>query len=184
MVLAGGYLPDDDARAPWLAPTRALVAEALQRGRPGVRYLPGRTAPGAGRRWHGRGRHGSRRSAARPLTLRPEAANPTRSSAACRAGDGDRAPFGRRHRAAVRCGLAGREERCPYQAFRVGSGPGACSSTRDAPAPLRTWNQHRLAEQGLDAAELHAQAERDAPAATPVWREVVHRFAGLVEATD
>ncbi len=34
MVLGGGYLPDDDVRAPWLAPTRALVAEALERGAP------------------------------------------------------------------------------------------------------------------------------------------------------
>ena len=34
LVLGGGYLPDDDARAPWLAQTRVLVAEAVERGAP------------------------------------------------------------------------------------------------------------------------------------------------------
>jgi len=28
-ALAGGYLPDEDDRAPWLAPTRALARQAL-----------------------------------------------------------------------------------------------------------------------------------------------------------
>ncbi|NEB78785.1 type 1 glutamine amidotransferase, partial [Streptomyces sp. SID14478] len=29
LVLGGGFLPDDDARAPWLPATRRLVREAL-----------------------------------------------------------------------------------------------------------------------------------------------------------
>ena len=34
LVLGGAFLPDDDARAPWLRPTRALVAAALDRQLP------------------------------------------------------------------------------------------------------------------------------------------------------
>ncbi|WP_229844607.1 MFS transporter [Streptomyces cinnamoneus] len=34
LVLGGGYLPDEDGRAPWLARTRALVAQALETGAP------------------------------------------------------------------------------------------------------------------------------------------------------
>jgi GMP synthase-like glutamine amidotransferase len=34
IVLGGGYMPDDDHRAPWLAQTRALATQALEQGRP------------------------------------------------------------------------------------------------------------------------------------------------------
>lgn len=73
MVLGGGYLPDDDERAPWLAPTRALVAEALDRKVPvfGIclgGQLLARVAGGTVLGGHGEPEVGST-----PLTLRPEA---------------------------------------------------------------------------------------------------------------
>jgi GMP synthase-like glutamine amidotransferase len=186
VVLGGGYLPDDDARAPWLAPTRALVAEALREGAPvfGIclgGQLLARVAGGTVA-----ARHGSPEIGSTPLTLRPEAGSDPLFRGLPR-----RVTAIERHVDAVTALPPGavwlaESERCPYQAFRVGERAwGVQFHPETAPARLRTWDQHRLAEQGVadEAAELHAQAERDAPAATPVWREVAHRFAGLVEAT-
>lgn len=120
LVLGGGFLPDDDARAPWLAPTRALVAGAVERGTPvfGIclgGQLLARVAGGTVR-----GEHGAPEFGSTPLSLRPEAGDdplfrdlPERVTAV------------EHHVDAVTALPPGAawlmtSERCPYQAFRVG----------------------------------------------------------------
>ncbi len=58
LVLGGGYLPDEDDRAPWLAPTRALALQALDEGTPyfGICLGGQLLAQGRGRRGAGRAR--------------------------------------------------------------------------------------------------------------------------------
>ncbi|MFI8946425.1 type 1 glutamine amidotransferase [Streptomyces sp. NPDC053750] len=183
MVLGGGYLPDDDVRAPWLAPTRALVAEALEREVPvfGIclgGQLLARVAGGTVQADHGTPEFGST-----PLSLRPEAGGdplfrglPERVTAVEHHVDAVTAlPPG----AAWLMESAG----CPYQAFRVGERAWGVQFHPEADADrVRSWDPERMRALGLDPAELRRRADRDEPAAGAVWREVARRFAAVVVA--
>nr|WP_237518997.1 type 1 glutamine amidotransferase [Streptomyces sp. SID5910] len=181
MVLGGGYLPDDDLRAPWLAATRALVAGALERGTPvfGIclggqllAHVAGGTV---------RGRHGEPEFGSTPLSLRPEAgADPLFQ------GLPGRVSAVEHHVDAVTALPPGaswlmESERCPYQAFRVGDRAWGVQFHPEADADrVRSWDPERIRSLGLDPAELCRRAEHDDPAAAAVWHEVARRFAGIV----
>ncbi|MFJ8544095.1 type 1 glutamine amidotransferase [Streptomyces sp. NPDC093586] len=182
MVLGGGLLPDDDRRAPWLASTRALVAEALERDVPvfGIclggqllAHVAGGTV---------RGRHGEPEFGSTPLRLRPEAGTdplfrglPERVSAI------------ERHVDAVTALPPGaswlmESERCPYQAFRIGDRAWGVQFHPEADADrVRSWDPERLRALGLDPADLYRRAEHDDRTATTVWHEVARRFAAVVK---
>ncbi|WP_410538685.1 type 1 glutamine amidotransferase [Streptomyces sp. KL2] len=181
LVLGGGYLPDDDARAPWLAPARSLVAEALDGGVPVFGICLGgqmlaQVAGGAVA-----GEHGEPEIGSTPLALRPEAADdplfhglPERTAAIENHVDAiTELPSGARWLA--------RSERCPYQAFAVG---GRAWGTQFHPeataAQVREWDPERLRRLGFDPAETVRRAEADEPASAEVWRTVALRFASLV----
>ncbi|MDG9723169.1 type 1 glutamine amidotransferase [Streptomyces sp. DH41] len=181
MVLGGGYLPDDDVRAAWLAPTRALVAEAVERGAPvfGIclgGQLLARVAGGTVEGDHGEPEFGST-----PLSLRPEAAGDPLFG-----GLPERVTAVEHHVDAVTALPPGaawlmESERCPYQAFRVGDRAWGVQFHPEAGADrVRSWAPERIRARGLDPAEVFGRAERDEPAAEAVWREVARRFAALV----
>ncbi|MGC9495916.1 type 1 glutamine amidotransferase [Streptomyces sp. WG7] len=183
MVLGGGYLPDDDHRAPWLAPTRTLVAEAVERNAPvfGVclgGQLLAQVAGGTVRGDHGEPEFGST-----PLTLRPEAGRDPLFR-----GLPERVTAVEHHVDAVTALPPGaawlmESESCPYQAFRVGDRAWGVHFHPEAGAErVRSWDPERLRAKGLDPAELSRRAERDEPAAEAVWREVARRFAAVVGA--
>ncbi|WP_435272141.1 type 1 glutamine amidotransferase [Streptomyces parvulus] len=181
VVLGGGFLPDDDERAPWLAPTRALVAEAVERGAAvfGIclgGQLLARVAGGTVRGDHGEPEYGST-----PLSLRAEAGDdplfrrlPSRVTAV------------EHHKDAVTALPPGaawlmESERCPYQAFRVGGRAWGVQFHPEAGAGrVRGWDADRMRARGLDPEELTRRAERDEPAAEAVWHEVARRFAAVV----
>nr|WP_180218773.1 type 1 glutamine amidotransferase [Streptomyces albus] len=181
VVLGGGFMPDDDERAPWLAPTRELVAQALGEDKPvfGIclgGQLLAHVAGGEVTAGHGTPELGST-----PVTVREEAADdplfgplPGRVTAIERHVDAiTRLPPG-----AV---WLAESERCRYQAFRVGERAwGVQFHPETAPERLRDWDPVRLAEHGLDPAGLYRRASRDARSATPVWRGLAHRFAASV----
>ncbi|NEC70800.1 type 1 glutamine amidotransferase, partial [Streptomyces rochei] len=155
MVLGGGYLPDDDVRAPWLAPTRALVAEALERGAPvfGIclgGQLLARVAGGTVR-----GEHGAPEFGSTPLTLRPEAGDDPLLSGLPR-----RVTAVEHHVDAVTALPPGaawlmESERCPYQAFRVGDRAWGVQFHPEADAArVRSWNPERIRARGLDPGAL------------------------------
>ncbi|GAA2441749.1 type 1 glutamine amidotransferase [Streptomyces macrosporus] len=183
LVLGGGYMPDDDERAPWLAPTRALVAEALDGGVPvfGIclgGQLLAQVAGGTVAADHGAPEIGST-----PLTLLPAAEDdplfhglPPHPTAIENHVDAiTRLPSGARWLA--------RSERCPYQAFAVGDRAWGTQFHPEATsAQVRAWQPERLLRHGLDPAETVRRAEADEPAAAEVWRTVALRFAALVTA--
>ncbi|MFJ4439196.1 type 1 glutamine amidotransferase [Streptomyces sp. NPDC088923] len=182
LVLGGAYLPDDDARAPWLAGTRELARQALDAGVPyfGIclgGQLLAHVAGGEVRGEHGTPEFGSVR-----LTLRPEAADdplfhglPPHPPAIENHVDAITAlPPGARW-------LASSAD-CPYQGFRVGAAAWGVQFHPEARAARITrWNPERLARHGApDPAHLHAHALREAPEAEAAWRTLAHRFAALV----
>lgn len=181
MVLGGGYLPDDDLRAPWLAPTRALVTEALERRAPvfGIclgGQLLAQVAGGTVRGAHGEPEFGST-----PLGLRPEAGGDPLFR------DLPEGVTAVEHHVDAVTALPPdaawlmESERCPYQAFRVGDRAWGVQFHPEAGADrVRSWRPERIRALGLDHAELVRRAERDEAAAEPVWREVARRFASVV----
>ncbi|MBD0735330.1 type 1 glutamine amidotransferase [Streptomyces sp. CBMA29] len=183
IVLGGGYLPDDDERAPWLAATRELVRQALEAGTPVFGICLGgqmlaQVAGGAVRGEHGRPEFGST-----TLTLRQEAADdplftglPERPTAIENHVDAIvELPDGARWLA--------ESERCPYQAFRVGENAWGVQFHPETTADrIRGWNVERLQRHGVDRDELHRAAVRDDAAAAGVWRQVALRFAAVASA--
>ncbi|CAG6392079.1 type 1 glutamine amidotransferase [Streptomyces cocklensis] len=181
VVLGGGYLPDDDERAPWLAGTRALVEQALQRGVPMFGICLGgqmlaQVAGGAVEGAHGEPEFGST-----VLTLRHEAADdalfrelPERPTAVENHVDAIvRLPQGAHWLAS--------SERCAYQAFRVGAAAwGVQFHPEVAPESLTRWSAARLERYGADREELHRVALREDLTAAAVWRKVALRFAARV----
>ncbi|MFF8574413.1 type 1 glutamine amidotransferase [Streptomyces sp. NPDC015408] len=183
VVLGGGYLPDDDERAPWLAPTRALVAGAVERGAAVFGICLGGQLLAQVTGGTVRGDHGEPEFGSMPLSLRSEAADdpllrglPSRVTAV------------EHHKDAVTALPPGatwlmESERCPYQAFRVGERAWGVQFHPEAGADrVRAWDAGRLRASGLDPVELSRRAERDEPAAEAVWHEVARRFAAVVGA--
>ncbi|MFD5241782.1 type 1 glutamine amidotransferase [Streptomyces tendae] len=181
LVLGGGYLPDDDARAPWLAQTRVLVAEAVERGAPVFGICLGGQLLAQVAGGTVRGRHGEPEFGSTPLTLRSEAGDDPLF-----AGLPQRVTAIEHHQDAVTALPPGAawlmsSERCPYQAFRVGERAWGVQFHPEAGADrVGSWDADRLRARGLDPVELARRAEVDEPAAEAVWREVAGRFAALV----
>ncbi|MFI0901532.1 type 1 glutamine amidotransferase [Streptomyces sp. NPDC020983] len=181
VVLGGGYLPDDDRRAPWLAGTRALMAQALEREVPVFGICLGgqmlaQVAGGAVA-----GEHGQPEVGSTELTLREEAADdvlfgglPQRLRAVENHVDAIVRLPGRAR------WLAG-SERCPYQAFRVGRVAWGVQFHPEAdPRNILRWPAARLERHGLDRYELYRAALLDDRDAAGVWRTVALRFAARV----
>ncbi|WP_335977160.1 MULTISPECIES: type 1 glutamine amidotransferase [Streptomycetaceae] len=178
VVLGGGYLPDDDARAPWLARTRELAGEALEFGLPvfGIclgGQLLAQVGGGAVRGEHGRPEVGDVE-----LTLRQEAADdplftglPSRPHAIENHVDAITAlPPGATWLAST--------EGCPYQAFRLGGSAWGVQFHPEAAADrIAHWDPDRLARLGADRDTLHRDALAADAAAAAVWQKVALRFA-------
>ena len=181
IVLGGGYMPDADDRAPWLAPTRQLAGEALESDVPflGVclgAQLLAHVAGGTVRAEHGLPEAGST-----ALTLRPESAD----DLLFRGLPGEVRAVEHRVDAITElppgAPWLARSERCPIQAFRVGGSAWGLQFHPEATARnVEGWDAEKLREQGFDRAELIRAAERDEPGSTRVWHELARRFAEFV----
>jgi GMP synthase-like glutamine amidotransferase len=182
LVLGGAYLPDEDARAPWLPAARALVRQALAARVPAFGICLGGQLLAHVAGGEVRGEHGTPEFGSVRLTLRPEAAEdplfhglPAHPPAIENHVDAITAlPAGARW-------LASSAD-CPYQAFRVGTAAWGVQFHPEARAArIAGWNPERLARHGVpEPARLHAHALREAPEAEAAWRTVAHRFAALV----
>lgn len=180
LVLGGGYLPDDDERAPWLPATRRLTRQALDAGTPFLGICLGgqllaQVAGGTVRASYGHPEFGSM-----PIRLRPEA-----SGDPLLRGLGVTVPAIERHVDAITelppgaVWLAS-SEACPYQAFRVGGCAWGTQFHPEAEAGrIGEWDAEGLAAHGLDAGRLLARAREDEPAAIRAWSEFTRRFAGV-----
>ncbi|MER7503062.1 type 1 glutamine amidotransferase [Nonomuraea pusilla] len=173
IMLGGGYLPGDDERAPWLAPARRLVGEAVAEGVPlfGICLGGQMLAEVAGGEVTGDA--GAPENGSVPVTIRPEAGSDPLFH-----GLPPVVPAIEHHKDAVTRLPPGavwlaETAACPYQAFRVGDRAwGVQFHPEVLPARVREWEAD-----GFDPAEVYARAVADEPVSTPVWREVAGRFA-------
>ena len=176
IVLGGGYLPGDDHRAPWLAPTRKLVAQALADEVPlfGICLGGQMLAEVAGGEVTADA--GAPENGSLPVTIRPEASGDPLFH-----GLPGVVPAIEHHVDAITALPPGavwlaETERCPYQAFRVGGRAwGVQFHPEVLPARIREWRAD-----GFDPDEVYARAVADEPVSTPIWHQVARRFADLV----
>ncbi|GIG68420.1 type 1 glutamine amidotransferase [Phytomonospora endophytica] len=181
LVLGGGFMPDDDARAPWLAATRAIVRRALDEGTPMLGICLGgqllaHVAGGVVEADVGAPETGSV-----PIRVRAEAEDdrlfgglpPVVTAIEHHIDAVTRLPEG--------AAWLAETDICPFQAFRVGEVAwGTQFHPEVAPDSLLSWDAEKLRAQGLDKAAVYEAAVADEPLATPVWRSVVGRFAEVV----
>ena len=183
VLLGGGFLPDDDGRAPWLPAERELARRAVADGVPllgiclGAQVLAVATG-GTVRGDHGRPERGSCR-----VSLRGEA-----QSDALFAGLPDEFRVIQNHRdqitepppGAVRLAES---DACPVQAFRVGERAWGVQFHPEAGADrLDRWDEAALADAGLDLRALRAEAEEAEPESARNARRLAANFAGVVHA--
>lgn len=183
LVLGGGYLPDDDERAPWLPATRGLVTQALAEATPVLGICLGgqllaQVAGGTVRARHGLPEYGST-----PIRLRPEAAADPLLH-----GLGATVPAIERHVDRITELPSGAvwlasSDACPHQAFRMGVNAWGVQFHPEADAArIAAWDRDRLAAQGVDRDALHARAVADEEAAIAAWSRFTRRFARVCRA--
>lgn len=181
IVLGGGFLPDADDRAAWLAPTRELARQAIDTGTPYLGLCLGgqllaHVAGGAVT-----GEVGAPENGSTAITLRDTASDdplfhelPGEVNAI------------EHHVDAITtlppsAMWLAESARCPYQALRVGERAwGTQFHPEISPDRVRAWKPDRLREQGFDPDEVYAKAVADDPIAKRIWQTVVERFASIV----
>lgn len=182
IVLGGGYLPDDDERAPWLPSARALVEQALARSVPffGI-CLGGQmlASVGGGKV---QGDAGAPEHGSTSVTVRAEAADDVVFG-----GLPAVVPAIENHIDAITALPPGavwlaETGRCPYQAFRLGDRAwGVQFHPEVGPERIRLWDVEYTRRRGLDLDGLYAAAVADDPLARAAWGEVAFRFATVVK---
>jgi GMP synthase (glutamine-hydrolysing) len=181
VLLGGGLLPDDDARAPWLPAERELARRAVAARVPllgiclGAQVLAVATG-GAVRGDHGRPERGSCR-----VSLCAPA-----STDALFAGSPDEFRMIQNHRDQI-TGLPdgavrlAESDACPVQAFRVGERAWGVQFHPEAGAGrLERWDEAALADAGLDLRALRAEAELAEPESARNARRLAANFGELV----
>lgn len=185
VLLGGGFMPDDDERAPFLPRERALVGEALAAGVPllgiclGAQILAhvtgGEVTPKSGETERG----------SCPVRLLEAAADDALFAGLVHHGE---LRMIENHQDSVTvlppgAVLLATSDACRVQAFRVGARAWGVQFHPEVPAErLATWNESELAEGGFDRAALVEAALADAPANTAQARALVAAFAGVVRA--
>jgi GMP synthase-like glutamine amidotransferase len=181
IILGGGYLPDEDERAPWLASARRLTDQALAAERPMLGICLGGQLLAHVAGGTVAGRHGEPEYGSTPITIRPEG-----HADALFAGLPAVTPAIEHHVDAITALPAGatwlaESERCPYQGFRVGERAwGVQFHPEVGAARVRRWSPEDVRAAGFDPERLRARAVADEPLATTSWHGFTERFARLV----
>jgi GMP synthase (glutamine-hydrolysing) len=181
VLLGGGFLPDDDAHAPWLPAQRDLTRRAVAEGVPLLGICLGAQVLAVAEGGRVEGSYGVPERGSCAVELREEAGGdrllaglPRRFRAIQNHRDQiTRIPPGSAHLA--------QSDACPVQVFRVGECAWGVQFHPEAGADrLDGWDEAALAEKGLDLAALRAEAQAAEPGSTDSARRLAANFAGVV----
>ncbi|MCO5999000.1 type 1 glutamine amidotransferase [Actinoallomurus rhizosphaericola] len=181
VLLGGGFLPDDDRRAPWLPVEWELTRRAVADGVPLLGICLGAQVLAAAVGGTVRGNHGRPERGSCPVSLRREAATDPLF-----AGLSGELRFIQNHRDQITELPPGvvrlaESEACPVQAFRVGECAWGVQFHPEAGADrLDRWDEAALAEAGLDLRALRAEAEQAEPQSARNAKRLAANFADLV----
>ncbi|MCL7381692.1 type 1 glutamine amidotransferase [Streptomyces sp. 35G-GA-8] len=181
IVLGGGFLPDEDARAPWLPAARRLAGQALEQGNPVLGICLGGQLLAHVGGGTVRGRSGEPECGSTPIRLRAEAREDPLFG-----GLSPVVPAMERHVDAVTELPAGAvwladSERCRYQGFRLGERAWGVQFHPEAvAADVRRWDREWLTSRGFDPDTVYERAVADEPASSAAWEGFTRRFAEVV----
>jgi GMP synthase-like glutamine amidotransferase len=181
VLLGGGFLPDDDERAPWLPVEWELTRRAVAGGVPLLGICLGAQVLAAVAGGTVRGSHGRPERGSCPVSLRREAGTDPLF-----AGLSGKLRFIQNHRDQITELPPGvvhlaESEACPVQAFRVGERAWGVQFHPEAGADrLDRWDEAALADAGLDLRALRAEAEQAEPRSARNAKRLAANFAGLV----
>ncbi|RMI31563.1 type 1 glutamine amidotransferase, partial [Streptomyces triticirhizae] len=181
VLLGGGFLPDDDARRPWLARERRLARRAVADGVPLLGICLGAQLLAAAHGGTVRGEHGTPERGSHPVTRRPEAVDdPLLGSLPATF------PVIQNHRDQITHLPPGAvhlasSPLCPVQAFRLGPLAWGTQFHPEVGADrLAHWDAAALADGGFDLPALRAEAERREPESARAARRLAANFAAVV----
>ncbi|MDE9366792.1 type 1 glutamine amidotransferase [Luteipulveratus sp. YIM 133132] len=180
VLLGGGLLPDDDARAPWLEAERTLARTCLRTRTPllGICLGGQLLAVVAGGRVAAD--HGKPEKGVTGVHIRADA----RDDPLLGALRGS-VPAVESHRDAITAlpqdavWLAS-SERCPYQAFRLGAAAWGLQMHPEVHADrIASWDPADVRELGFDPEEVTARARSQSDLLEATWSGVLRRFLVL-----
>lgn len=180
VLLGGGFLPSDDARAPWLPGERALAREALASGLPTLGICLGGQLLAEVAGGEVRGKHGAPERGSTAIELTDAC-----TGDALLRGLPRRIPMIENHEDSITALPAGATLLAssadhPNQAFRLGETAWGLQFHPEVAAPdLAAWSPQALAADGLDLAAVRAAASAAEPAASSAARTIAANFATL-----
>ncbi|MEU6732814.1 type 1 glutamine amidotransferase [Streptomyces physcomitrii] len=181
VLLGGGFLPDDDARHPWLPAERLLARRAVEQGVPLLGICLGAQVLAAAHGGTVLGAHGTPERGSCRITLRPEAAAdpllnglpPVFPAIQNHRDQITELPPGAVHLA--------QSEPCPVQAFRLRESAWGVQFHPEVGADrLAHWSEAALGADGLDLTRLRSLAEESEPDSARAARQLVANFGTLV----
>ncbi|MFE4369088.1 type 1 glutamine amidotransferase [Streptomyces sp. NPDC056835] len=181
IVLGGGFLPDEDGRAPWLPAVRRLAGQALADGNPALGICLGGQLLAHVAGGTVRGRSGEPECGSTPVRLRDEAREDPLFG-----GLSPVVPAMERHVDAVTELPPGAvwladSERCRYQGFRLGERAWGVQFHPEAEAAdVLRWDRDWLRSRGFDPDGLYERAVADEPVSSAAWEGFTRRFAAVV----
>lgn len=186
VLLGGGFMPDDDARAPWLDRERRLVGEALSAQVPVLGICLGAQVLAHVTGGEVTAASGETEKGICRVELLAAAADDQLFGDLGPLTDDGRLRMIENHRDSITVLPPGAvhlatSDACVVQAFRVGEHAwGVQFHPEAAPGKIATWDEAALAENGFERAALLEAALAEEPANERQARELVAAFARVV----